>query len=1371
MMKKFRNALKFLLLTVIIGCFAICGAVGCGSGATYKVSFFDYDGTEIIAMQTVMEGASAHAPVKNPTREGYEFTGWDKEYNKVTGDLTVTAQYARLSYTVTFYGYQDAVIGEAQTVYYGDDATAPTAPNVDGLIFVGWRGDYTAVKENLKIYAEYRSPNANEQSYTVTFYDFNGQKIGDTQTVAYGNSATAPQAPSVSGYVFVGWRGDYTEVKGNVNIYAHYRAESAAEKSYTVTFYDIDEEVIGTAQTVAYGDDAVAPTAPTVSGKTFIGWKGDYTEVVDNVSVYAIYADDPTQASYTVTFYAFDGSILDSETVNYGESATAPSAPTVAGYNFVGWRGDYSNVKSDVNVYAYYNTTPASEQSYSVTFYGEDGSVIDTQSVAYGQNATAPTAPTVNGYVFEKWLGDYTAVTDDVEIYATYKIDPTQQSYNVSFYGEANTLITTVSVPYGESATAPTAPTVSGKTFIGWKGDYTEVVENVKIYAIYKDDPTQSTYTVTFYDYSNNIIGRPQKVLYGENATAPNAPTIEGMDFVGWRGDYTEVVSDVKVYAEYRVKTAGTLHLVTFEDADGGVIKIEFVETGLSATMPEMSVYKKNHYFTGWSAEVTNITASTVIKPLFATNEDIDGLKIYKKAGEDFNTLLISDIQTINTNSTAGASLVSGSNEKYQVYSDTAAAVYNTVDAVITENAPDYLVLMGDNIYSRFDTDDMDSHWELMKVMDSYKIPWSIIFGNHDGDVADAPHITRAEIIEVYSYSKYFLFEQEDGAECGDYVVSLIEEGSDEIETQFVFMYTHESAGDITNAQLEWYERKMEYLIDGETVIPSIMFAHIPFQDMYYGLIEKYNDSVVLDASQAFDKLEIPTNDSGDFGVANSYTYSAQHGLFSFIKRYQSTQSVFFGHNHSNNFSVEVDGVRLTHSLKTGFYDQEVANRNLNGATLLTLDGNGTNYSIYHKFINGTERSQVGGSYTLNRTLSAPIDNDYLFLDHTSSLGSVAGAKKITLAEGESAYIEFDVVDGIRYNSGSDQIQAGFRVHTSPITASWPGGAPHYTYYMINNCYGDATTTTVYNGVLPLTYSYYNSDYKVKEHIVESVFQGGKTLKFVVYSDATYAMFMKNTGEDASEYKMFRSGPLSKDISNGFYLGFTFNRDITVDNVVISGSDYYTGYNFAGVKPLLNGMDTATKYTTITAQPGHIYGAQSKVLTNATDTLEMEFTLVQPQATISSAKYSAFCVTSNVGLDHPAGATSSFMVNSNHVYTVLNVTEGSGVTGELTAYENSFNDYTLVHSTGNPQWTGSMLFRSYVTYKFTLNGAGEFAIYMKSALKENAVYEKVLGGTLTGISNTTPLYIGYLFYDSCEVAGVTVNGSNKLAYHNAVISE
>ncbi|MDO4265490.1 MAG: discoidin domain-containing protein [Eubacteriales bacterium] len=59
----------------------------------YDVIFEDWDGT-VISKQRVPYGMAAEAP-EDPVREGYVFTGWNKDFDEITANLTVRAQYEK----------------------------------------------------------------------------------------------------------------------------------------------------------------------------------------------------------------------------------------------------------------------------------------------------------------------------------------------------------------------------------------------------------------------------------------------------------------------------------------------------------------------------------------------------------------------------------------------------------------------------------------------------------------------------------------------------------------------------------------------------------------------------------------------------------------------------------------------------------------------------------------------------------------------------------------------------------------------------------------------------------------------------------------------------------------------------------------------------------------------------------------------------------------------------------------------------------------------------------------------------------------------------------------------------------------------------
>ena len=80
---------------------------------TFTVTFVDHDGT-VLKTETVESGKSA-TPPQEPIREGYNFIGWDKAYNNVTTDLTVTAEYEK-NYSSPTFVVRNVVVNAGDTI-------------------------------------------------------------------------------------------------------------------------------------------------------------------------------------------------------------------------------------------------------------------------------------------------------------------------------------------------------------------------------------------------------------------------------------------------------------------------------------------------------------------------------------------------------------------------------------------------------------------------------------------------------------------------------------------------------------------------------------------------------------------------------------------------------------------------------------------------------------------------------------------------------------------------------------------------------------------------------------------------------------------------------------------------------------------------------------------------------------------------------------------------------------------------------------------------------------------------------------------------------------------------------------------------------
>lgn len=380
----------------------------------YTVTFLDVDHS-VLLEQPVALGHATIVP-QDPSREEAPFIGWSADSSNVTEDLVILALYEGLTdtVTVTAQAVGNGTVEPAGTATYYYDGTAPYTFIPDE----GYHVERVVVNgEDLGALDSYTFQNLRASStievyfaintYTVTYVDgLNGQIIG-VQTVEHGSDAQAPAIlPSHTGYHFTGWDDDGTAITADRTITAQYEVNT-----YTVRFLDHDGTELSV-QTVAHGQAAQVPEAPAWEGHTFAGWSGDTSCVVTDLTIQALY----TTNAYTIFFVDWDGTVLKTQEVSYGEAAQAPEVPAREGYTFTGWSEDFSQVTASAIVTAQYEIN-----TYTVRFLDRDGSELSVQTVTYGSDAQAPQTPEHKGYRFTGWDQTFTQVQSDLTVTACYE--------------------------------------------------------------------------------------------------------------------------------------------------------------------------------------------------------------------------------------------------------------------------------------------------------------------------------------------------------------------------------------------------------------------------------------------------------------------------------------------------------------------------------------------------------------------------------------------------------------------------------------------------------------------------------------------------------------------------------------------------------------------------------------------------------------------------------------------------------------------------------------------------------------------------------------------------------------------------------------
>lgn len=153
---------------------------------------------EVVEVVEVRQGKDAKAP-KAPAVEGKTFVKWEGEYKNVTADVEIIAVYEVNKYTVEF-KVDGVLYGSAVTVEHGAACQAPANPEKEGYKFIGWDKEFSEVKGNLVVNAQFEAI-----EYSIKYYNGN-QEITNLEPSKYTPSDTITLTDyEVADYYFYGW--------------------------------------------------------------------------------------------------------------------------------------------------------------------------------------------------------------------------------------------------------------------------------------------------------------------------------------------------------------------------------------------------------------------------------------------------------------------------------------------------------------------------------------------------------------------------------------------------------------------------------------------------------------------------------------------------------------------------------------------------------------------------------------------------------------------------------------------------------------------------------------------------------------------------------------------------------------------------------------------------------------------------------------------------------------------------------------------------------------------------------------------------------------------------------------------------------------
>ncbi|MBR5523726.1 MAG: metallophosphoesterase [Clostridia bacterium] len=254
-----------------------------------------------------------------------------------------------------------------------------------------------------------------------------------------------------------------------------------------------------------------------------------------------------------------------------------------------------------------------------------------------------------------------------------------------------------------------------------------------------------------------------------------------------------------------------------------------------------------------------------------------------------------------------------------------------TIGKLVEQYKPDLITVTGDMAYPGHDR----SYELFAQLMDSFGIPWTVVWGNHDHQEGIEPVLKTAE---VYKKHPLCLFEDGDPAYGNGNYILAVNEGDAPITALFMIDSHNSTEITLENGEKKWVYDKLwpdQLAWIGEQAAAlkeagykdGMMMLHIP-----------------LYCYRAAAEMAFPGGRGGDSDIyGQQHELIAAHpredGVLATLKESGLITHVLAGHDHCNNFIVEYEGIKLMFAYKTGpgCYWQST----MNGGTVITIGEDG----------------------------------------------------------------------------------------------------------------------------------------------------------------------------------------------------------------------------------------------------------------------------------------------------------------------------------------------------------------------------------------------------------------------------------------------
>lgn len=272
----------------------------------------------------------------------------------------------------------------------------------------------------------------------------------------------------------------------------------------------------------------------------------------------------------------------------------------------------------------------------------------------------------------------------------------------------------------------------------------------------------------------------------------------------------------------------------------------------------------------------------------------------------------------------------------------------NQMRSLVAQTTPDLIFITGDVTYGSFD-DNGKTLAYICDLMDSFKIPWAVTFGNHDNESKMGVDWQ----CEQFEKSEYCLFKR--GSVTGNSNYSIGIAVGDEL-VRVLHMVDSNGCGAGTDEniikksgiyydQIDLIKANTSAIREAQKKeVKAFVACHIPVK--YFREAETAKGYFTQEREFYTIGVDVPAH-KGDFGCkyeSKKIRFAQTPDDFLQVLKECNVEGFFVGHCHMINTSILYEGIRWTYGIKTGQYDYH--NIGQLGGTLVTLDGE--EFSVQH---------------------------------------------------------------------------------------------------------------------------------------------------------------------------------------------------------------------------------------------------------------------------------------------------------------------------------------------------------------------------------------------------------------------------------------